>query len=151
MKQEVRKKETKVVGVTQMMKKKMKKEGGGGVNFIGEDNFLVAKVKNTVKLQPSQGKWIPLSYNLSQRNDNDFLYPVLFNTIIERNLVVSKFSPKAGVQCSTAMYIINNNDIFVQVRKGESPGRIVQLEMRGITRTEGESRGRELNPHPYCS
>ena len=112
------------------MKQEMKKKGeesswsdtddekeiekrGGGVNFIGEENFLIAKVKNTVTLQPRQGKWIPLSCNWSQRNSNDFLYPVLFNTIIEQNLAISKFSPQAGVLRSPAMYIFNNYNSFV--------------------------------------
>ena len=45
MKQEVRKKETKVVGVTQMMKKKMKKEGGGGSISLGKTIFWLQKSK----------------------------------------------------------------------------------------------------------
>ena len=39
-----------------------------------------------------------------------FLIPVLLNTNIERNLLVSKFSPKAGALRSLSMYMINNND-----------------------------------------
>ena len=89
------------------------------------------------------------------KKGNDFLYPVLFNTIIERNPVVSKFSLQMGVLCSPAMYIFKNNSSFVQVRKGESLGKIIQLEMRGGTRTESESREQdreqELNLCPYCS
>ena len=56
---------------------------------------------------------------------------MLLNTIIERNLVVSKFSPQAGALRSPSMYMINNNDIFMQVRKGETLARLVSLETRG--------------------
>ena len=36
---------------------------------------------------------------------------------------------QAGELRSSAMYNINNTDIFVQVKKGESLGRIISLEM----------------------
>ena len=132
------KKKKKLVGVTQMTQKKKR----GGVDFNGKE-----KVKNTVTLQPRQGKWIPLSCNLSQRCDSQFLYPVLFNTIVKCNLVASKFSPQAGDLLSPAVYIFNNNNIFVQVRKGESLGKIIQLKMQGGPGPE--SRGK-IHPFDFC-
>ena len=80
----MKKKKKKVVGVTWRTKGNMKKKEGGGVNVILEQNLRIAKVKNTVTLQSRQGKWIPLSCKFSQRKSNKFLYPVLFNTIIEQ-------------------------------------------------------------------
>ena len=43
-----------------------------------------------------------------------FLYPAVFNSIIECNLMISKFSPQAGALRSPAIYNFNDNDIFVQ-------------------------------------
>jgi len=76
---------------------KCKKEGGGYSCHIGEKKVLIAKVKNSVMIQPRQGKWILIVHNLNRKNNNEFLYPVLLNTIIKHNLVVSKFSPQSGV------------------------------------------------------
>ena len=72
-----------------------------------------------------------MSCNFDHRKNNEFLFPVLFNTLIERNFIASKIAPQAGASCSCAIYIINNNDIFVQVKRGESLGRINSLEMQG--------------------
>ena len=62
--------------------------------------------------------------------------------IIEKNLFASKFSPRAGVLCSPAIYMINhNNDIFVQVKKGESVGKLISLVVKYESRqpaTKGE-------------
>jgi len=59
----------------------------------------------------------------------------LFNTIVEKNLFASKFSPRAGVLRSPAIYMINhNNDIFVQVKKGESVGKLISLTVMGESR-----------------
>ena len=102
----------------------------GGVNVILGQNLRIAKAKNNVVLQPRQGRWIPLSCNFDHRKNNEFLFPVLFNTLIERNLIASKISPQAGASRSCAIYIINNKDIFVQVKRGESLGRIISLEMQ---------------------
>ena len=94
-------------------------------------NLRIAKAKNNVVLQPRQGRWIPLSCNFDHRKNNEFLFPALFNTLIERNLIASKISPQAGATRSCAIYIINNNHIFVQVKRGESLGWIISLEMQG--------------------
>ena len=112
----------------------------GGVNVILGQNLRIAKAKNSVVLQPRQGRWIPLSCNFDHRKNNEFLFPVLFNTLIERNLIASKISPQAGATRSCAIYIINNNHIFVQVKRGESLGRIISLEMQG---NPGTGRGDE--------
>ena len=79
----------------------------------------------------------------------------VINTIFERNLVVFKFSPQTWVLRSPAMYILN--DIFVQVERGESLGRIISLEMqggagRGGGRREAEegTEGRNRSIYPYC-
>ena len=101
------------------------------MNVILGQNLRIAKAKNTVILQPRQGRWIPLSCNFDHRKNNEFLFPVLFNTLIERNLIASKTSPQAGASRSCAIYIVNNKDIFVQVKKGESLGRVISLEMQG--------------------
>ena len=53
------------------------------------------KVKNSIILPSRQGKWIPISVcNLNKKNNNEF-FSIILNTIIK--LVVSKFSPQAGV------------------------------------------------------
>ena len=114
---------------------------GGGVNVILGQKLRIAKAKNSVVLQPRQGKWIPLDCNFDHRDKNEFLFPVLFNTLIERNLMASKFSPQAGASRSCAIYIINCNDIFVQVKRGESLGQIISLQMQGEQGTRrGEGR-----------
>ena len=52
-------------------------------------------------------------------------------TLLLKNLFASKFSPRAGVLRSPAIYIINhNNDIFVQVKKGESVGKLISLPVK---------------------
>ena len=57
---------------------------------------------------------------------NAFFFPVLFNTIVEKKLFPSKFSPQAGVSRSPAIFLINHsNDIFVQLKRMESLGRSV--------------------------
>ena len=80
-------------------------------------------------LPARQGKWIPIS--VCKINKRVFLFPVLLNTIIERNLVVSKFSPQAGVLHSPSMYMFNNINNTVQVRKGKMLAKLVNLEMGG--------------------
>ena len=81
--------------------------------------------------------WTPVSVrNLNRKSNNDFLFPVLLNSIIEQNLVVSKFSPQAGALHSQSMYMINNNYIFMQVRKGKRLARLVNLEICGGDQAE---------------
>ena len=106
------------------------KEVRKGINTISGQKSSIAKVKNSVTLHPGQGAWVYLDGNQGQGNGNDFIFPILFNTVIERNLFASKFSPRAGVLRSPAIYLINhNNDIFVQVKKGESVGKLVSLSV----------------------
>ena len=88
-------------------------------------------MKNSVALHPGQGAWVYLTEESKQVSGNDFIFPILFNTIIEKNLFASKFSPRAGVLRSPAIYMINhNNDIFVQLKRGESLGKLVSLMVR---------------------
>ena len=55
-------------------------------------------------------------------------FPILFNTVVEKNIFASKFSPGAGGLRLPAIYMINHNkDIFVQMKKGESAGKLVSL------------------------
>ena len=55
-------------------------------------------------------------------------FPILFNTVVEKNIFASKFSPRAGVLRLPAICMINHNkDIFVQMKKGESVGKLVSL------------------------
>ena len=105
-----------------------------GINAISGQKSSIAKVKNSVTLHPGQGTWVYLIEEPGQVSGNDFVFPILFNTIIERNLFASKFSPRAGVLRSPAIYLINhNNAIFVQVKKGESLGKLVSLMVRSQT------------------
>jgi len=102
-----------------------------GINTISGQKSSIAKVKNSVTLHPGQGTWVYLVEEPGRVNGNDFIFPILFNTIVEKNLFASKFSPRAGVLRSPAIYLINhNNDIFVQVKKGESVGKLVSLMVR---------------------
>ena len=66
-----------------------------------------------------------------QVSGNDFIFLILFNTVVEKNIFASKFSPRAGVLRSPAIYMINhNNDIFVQMKRGESVGKLVSLTVK---------------------
>ena len=105
-----------------------------GINTISGQKSKIAKVKNSVTLHPGQGAWVYLVEEPGQVSGEDFIFPILFNTIIEKNLFASKFSPRAGVLRSPAIYMINhNNDIFVQMKKGESLGKLVNLMVRNET------------------
>ena len=102
-----------------------------GINTISGQKSRIAKVKKSVTLHPGQGTCVYLEENQGQVNGDDFIFPILFNTIVEKNLFASKFSPRAGVLRSPAIYIItHNNDIFVQVKKGESVGKLISLSVR---------------------
>ena len=91
-------------------------------------------MKNSVTLHPGQGAWIYLVEEPWQISGNDFIFPILFNTIVEKNLFASKFSPRVGVLRSPAIYMINhNNDIFVQMKRGKSLGKLVSLMVRNET------------------
>ena len=108
----------------------------GGIHVIGEKSTLVAKIKDTMTLQPRTGKWIPVNCKLASGSNNNFLYPIIFNSFIERNIIISKFSPQAGATRSPAIYMYNSNDFFVQVRKGDSVARLISLEVKDRGRAE---------------
>ena len=66
----------------------------------------------------------------------------MFNTIVEKNLFASKFSPRAGVLRSPAIDMINhNNYIFVQVKKGESVGKLISLMVKCESRQTSTREG----------
>ena len=102
-----------------------------GINTISGQKSRIAKVKNSVTLHPGQGTWVYFAEEPEHICGDNFIFPILFNTVIEKNLFASKFSPRAGVLRSPAIYIINhNNDIFVQMKKGESVGKLVSLMVK---------------------
>ena len=118
---------------------------GGGIHAIGEKKVLIEKVKNLIILSERQGKWIWISdSNLNNKSNKDFLFPVLLNTIIERNQAVSELSPQVGVLLSSSMYMFDKMDIFVQVRKGKTLAKLVNMEMPGWDRAEDRDL---LTPH----
>jgi len=110
----------------------------GGINAIKGKLSMLAKAKDTVRLAAGEGKWIPIVCEIDHRKQNDYFVPVLLNTVIERNLLASKFSPQAGISRTPAIYVINsnNNNIFVQVKRGETLGKLLRL-----TAGETEIRG----------
>ena len=125
----------------------MEREKKGDSCLWGEKNVLIAKVKNSIILPERQGKWIPISVlNFNKNSNNDFLFPVLLNTIIEHNLVVSKFSPQAGVLRSPSMYMFNNNNIFIKVRNSKTMAKLVNLAMQNGDRAEDRDL---LNSHHF--
>ena len=88
-------------------------------------------MRNSVTLHPGQGAWVYLVEEPWQVSGNDFIFSILFNTIVEKNLFDAKFSPRAGVLHSPAIYMINhNNDIFVQMKRGEIVGKLVSLMVK---------------------
>ena len=97
---------------------------------------MVAKIKDTMTLQPRTGKWIPVNCKLDSKSNNNFLYPIIFNSFIEHNIIISKFLPQAGATHSPAIYMYNSNDFFVHVRKGDSVARLISLEVRGRSEAE---------------
>jgi len=101
----------------------------GGINAIKGKMSMLAKAKDTVRLAAGEGKWIPIVCEIDHRKQNDYFVPVLLNTVIERNLLASKFSPQAGISRTPAIYVINsnNNNIFVQVKRGETLGKLLRL------------------------
>ena len=60
-----------------------------GINTISGQKSKIAKVKNSVTLHPGQGAWVYLEENPGQVSGDDFIFPILFNTIIEKNLFAS--------------------------------------------------------------
>ena len=90
-------------------------------------NNLSMKVNEACVLKPQEGKWVYVDYNPQLCKTGEYLQPMLFNTIVERNLRESKFSPRAGDKRSPAIYIINTNDFFVQLRRRETLGTLVRL------------------------
>ena len=85
------------------------------------------KTSEACDFKPQEGKWVYVNYGPHLCKAGEYLQPMLLNTIVERNLRESKFSPRAGDKKSPAIYIINTNDFFVQLRRGETLGTLVRL------------------------
>ena len=99
---------------------------GGEVNFVGNKK-CVLRVSESCEIKPREGKWIYVNYDSKMSEKGEYLQPCLLNTIVERNLYESKFSPRAGNKKIPAIYIINTNDFFVQLKRGETLGTLVRL------------------------
>ena len=54
----------------------------GGIHVMREKSTLVAKIKDTMTLQPRTGKWIPVNCKLDSKSNNNFLYPIIFNSFM---------------------------------------------------------------------
>ena len=98
----------------------------------------VMKTSEACNFKPQEGKWVYVSYGSQMCRPGEYLQPILLNTIVERNLRESKFSPRAGNKKSPAIYIINTNDFFVQLKKGETLGTLVGLRANQEDRQNGE-------------
>ena len=79
------------------------------------------------EIKPQEGKWVYVDYGSQMSQPGEYLQPMLLNTIVERNLQKSKFSPRAGNKKIPAIYIINTNDFFFQLKRGETLGTLVRL------------------------
>ena len=84
-------------------------------------------MSESCEIKPRKGKWIYVSYDSEKCQPGEYLQPMLLNTIVERNLYESKFSPRAGNKKIPVIYMINSNDYFVQLRRGETLGTLVRL------------------------
>jgi hypothetical protein len=62
--------------------------------------------------------------------------------LLKKKLFALKFSPRAGVSRYPAIYMINhNNDIFVQLKREESLGKLISLVARGEPRLDSTKAG----------
>ena len=83
------------------------------------------KISEACEILPQEGKWVYVDCCSQMYQPGEYLQPMLLNTIEERNLRETKFSPRAGNKKSPAIYIINTNDFFVQLQIGETLGTLV--------------------------
>ena len=104
------------------------------LNFVGKKKCLL-KVSEMCEIKPQMSQ--PRKY----------LQPMLLNTIVERNLRESKFSPRAGNKKIPAIYIINTNDFFVQLKRGETLGTLVRLR---ANQEDGQGGEGVLTKDRYC-
>ena len=106
------------------------------MNFVRKKK-CVLKVIETCLIQPKEGKWIYVNYGSEKVQPGEFLQLMLLNTIIEQNLHESKFSPRAGSRKAPAIFIINTEDFFVQLKRGEALGTLVWLRAKEEGGEEG--------------
>ena len=102
----------------------MKVEGGGELNFVKK---CVMKTSEACDFKPQEGKWVYVNYGSQMCRPGEYLQPMLLNTVVERNLRESKFSPRAGNRKSPAIYMVNLNNSLVQLKRGETLGMLVRL------------------------
>ena len=69
--------------------------GGGGVEFSWKEKVCL-KVSEMCEIKPQEGKCVHVDYGSQMSQPGEYLQPMLLNTIVERNLRESKFSPRAG-------------------------------------------------------
>ena len=101
------------------------------------------KTSEACDFKPQEGKWVYVNYGPQMCRPGEYLQPMLLNTVVERNLRESKFSPRAGDKKSPAIYIINTNDFFVQLRRGETLGTLVRLRASLEDEQDGEEAARD--------
>ena len=109
---------------------------GGTLNLVKKSVMCVSE---TCDFKPQEGKWVYVDYNPQLCKAGEYLQPMLLNTIVERNLRDSKFSPRAGDKRSPAIYIVNLNNSIVQLRRGESLGTLIRLRAEDGQGGEGMS------------
>ena len=97
-------------------------------------------------VRSKEGKWAYVSYG-SQMSQYEYIQPMLLNTIVERNLYESKFSLRAGNKKVPVIYIINTNDFFVQLKRGETLGMVVRLR---ANQEDGQGGEEVLTKDRYC-
>ena len=84
-------------------------------------------MSESCEIKPREGKWIHVSSDSEKCQLGEYLQPMLLNTVVERNLYESKFSSRAGNKKIPPIYMINSNDYFVQLQRGETLGLLVRL------------------------
>ena len=82
------------------------------LNFFGKKKYIL-KVSETCEIKSKEGKWVYVDDGLQMNQPGEYLQPMLLNTVVERNLYESQFSPRAGNKKMPVIYIINTNDFFV--------------------------------------
>ena len=117
---------------------------GGELNFVKK---CVMKTSEACDFKPQEGKWVYVNYGSQMCRPGEYLQPMLLNTVVERNLRESKFSPRAGDKKSPAIYMVNLNNSLVQLKRGETLGTLVQLRASQEDEQDG---GRVLAEDGWC-
>ena len=107
----------------------------------------VMRTSEACNFKPQEGKWVYVSYSSQMCRPGEYLQPMLLNTIVERNLRESKFSPRAGNRKSPAIYMVNLNNFLFQLKRGETLGTLVRLRASQEDKQDG---GRVLAEDGWC-